>query len=186
MASSDNSPGTKETLTTPDAIDPGARAEIEFLHGERILRCWRTGIGFLVMTNLRCLHVWRKPELFARSEWHTGPNFFFYSLASPEVVAGRFVQLAEEYEGSLESARFLVRHPQEVSREIEGARAAGRVEWRAIRSQVQKELGKLHVPVSPPGTTTIVREIVKVRCSFCGNLMDLSATICPACGAPQR
>lgn len=176
----------EETPTTPDAIDPAARAAIEFLHGERILRCWRTGIGFLVMTNLRCLHVWHKPELFVRSEWHTGPNFFFYSLAEPRVVAGRFVQLAEEYEGSLEASRFLVRDPHEVSREIEGTRAAGRAEWRAIRSRVQKELSRLRMPAPPPGTTTIVREVVKVRCSFCGNLMDISDAYCPACGAPQR
>lgn len=138
------------------------------------------------MTNLRCLHVWRKPELFARSEWHTGPNFFFYNLASPRVVAGRFVELAEDYEGSLEAARFLVRNPHEVSGEIEGTRETGRAEWRRIRSEVQKELGRLRLPASPPGTTTIVREIVKVRCSFCGNLMDISDSFCPACGAPQR
>jgi len=175
-----------DSPTAPDAIDPAAHAQIEFLPRERILRCWKTGIGFLVMTNLRCLHVWRKPELFTRTEWHTGPNFFFYNLRAPQVVAGRFLELAEEYEGRVEGTRFLVRDPRTVSEEIERARAAGRAEWMGIRSQVRNELEHLRRPAVPPGTTVVVREIVKVRCSFCGNLVDVSARVCPSCGAPQR
>ena len=31
----------------------------------------------------------------------------------------------------------------------------------------------------------IVREVVKVRCGFCGNFMDAGDAICPFCGAPQ-
>jgi hypothetical protein len=179
-------PSEPDSPTTPDRIDPRALGQIEFLPGERVVRCWRTGVGFLVMTNLRCVHVWRKLELFTRSDWHTGPNFFFYNLASPQIVAGRFLELSEEYEGSVESARFLVRNPREVSREIDGARAAGRTEWKTIRAQVQRELGHMRRTSPPPWSTTIVREIVKVRCSFCGNLMDVSSTLCPACGAPQK
>jgi hypothetical protein len=179
-ASSGDSP------TSPDNIEPGARAKIEFLPRERIVRCWRTGIGFLVMTNLRCVHVWKKPELFVKSEWHAGPNFFFYNLATPQIVAGRFVELTEEYEGSVEAARFLVRNPREVSRDIDEARAAGRAEWKAIRAQVQHEVNRLRRPAPPPNTTVIVREVVKVRCSFCGNLMEVTEARCPTCGAPQR
>jgi alkanesulfonate monooxygenase SsuD/methylene tetrahydromethanopterin reductase-like flavin-dependent oxidoreductase (luciferase family) len=184
MADSDHF--AADSPTSPDRIDPRALAQIEFLPRERVARCWRTAIGFLVMTNLRCVHVWRKPELFAKSEWHTGPNFFFYNLASPQIVAGRFLQLSEEYEGSVETTRFLVRNPREVAREIEDARAAGRAEWRILRSQVQHELDHMRRTSAPPGTTLVIREVVKVRCSFCGNLMDVSDTICPTCGAPQK
>jgi hypothetical protein len=31
---------------------------------------------------------------------------------------------------------------------------------------------------------TVERDTVKVRCRYCGNLYDVTATHCPACGAP--
>ena len=42
----------------------------------------------------------------------------------------------------------------------------------------------------PPGAgdgvvTEVVREVVRVRCRFCGNLMAVSDLRCSACGAPQ-
>ncbi len=174
------------TSTIPDQIEPGALRELELLPGERIARCWRTGFGFLVMTNLRCVRVWRKAELFARSEWHTGPTFFFYSLSAPQVVGGKFVQLADANEDVAGPARFLVRDASAVCREIEDARAAGRAEWETRRARAQQELHRPRALPSPPGTTVIVREIVRVRCGYCGNLMNATDSICPACGAPQR
>jgi len=184
MADSDATPDAFSTL--PDPIDQGARAQLDLLDGERIVRCWRTGFGFLVMTNLRCLHVWHKPQVFSRSSWRAGPSFYFYNLAAPQVVAKRFVELSEDYVGSFEGGRFLVRHPEEVCREIDAARAAGRAEWEVRRARAGRELHRLRAPALPAGTTVIVREVVKVRCNFCGNLMDVARSICPACGAPQK
>ena len=179
-------PDDLEAPTTPDRLDAGAYRELELLYGERIARCWRTGLGFLVMTNLRCLHLWKKPELFARPEWHTGPTFFFYNLAAPRVVGDRFLELSDEQGTGGASSRFLVRDPRVVRDEIDAARAAGRAEWISRRREVQKELHRLRGPVAPPGTTVIVREVVKVRCVYCGSLMNLSEKHCPECGAPQR
>jgi hypothetical protein len=31
-----------------------------------------------------------------------------------------------------------------------------------------------------------VREVIKVRCRYCGGLMDEKAEYCPVCGRPQR
>jgi len=183
---SDSDSSANGSPTRPDPIDPGARAQIVLLHGEQIMRSWRTGLGFLVMTNLRCVHVWRRPELFVASEWHSGPTFFFYNLAPPQVVAGRFVKLTEEFPGSVDAARFLVRNPQDVCREIEEARAAGQAEWQARRIRAQQELHRPRRPLPPVGTTVVIREVVKVRCNFCGNLMDIADRSCPSCGAPQR
>jgi hypothetical protein len=163
----------------------GALRELELLPGERISRCWRTSSGFLVMTNLRCLHVWRKFELFTKSEWHTGPTFLFYSLAPPEVRAGRFLVLTEGVGEDSHSSRFLVHDPAGLCREIEAARRAGRVEWEGRRARAIKELNRQKPLPPPPGTTVIVREIIKVRCSYCGNLMNAADKLCPACGAPQ-
>ncbi len=142
-------PRASEGPTAPDPIDPGARDELELLRGERIARCWRTTFGFLVMTNLRCVRVWRKAELFAKPEWHTGPTFLFYNLAAPQVVADRFVQLAEGREGTGASSRFLVRNPRAVCQEIDDARSAGRAEWESRKESAARELNRPRAPPAP-------------------------------------
>jgi len=179
-------PPTEGGATYPDQIEEGARSQLDLLEGEQIARCWLTGLGFLVMTNLRCVHLWHKPQLFVKSEWRVGPSFFFYNLASPRVVAARFVELSEGYAGSIEAGRFAVRNPREVCHEIEEARAAGRAEWEARRARAQRELRRLEAPSPPPGATVIVREVVKIRCNYCGNLMEMRDAFCRACGAPNR
>ena len=175
-----------DSVTRPDQIDLPALAEIGLLQGEHVVRCWKAAYGFLVMTNLRCVHVWRKHELFARSEWHASPTYFFYNLAPPEVVLGRFVQLSEVYEEGIGPTRFLVRDAPEVCREIDAAREAGRREWFDRRSRTLAGRDRRSLPAVPPGTTVVLRQVVKIRCAFCGNLMDESYSICPSCGAPQR
>ncbi len=178
-----------EDVTRPDQIDKGALDALSLLDGERIVRCWQGTLGFLVMSNLRCVHVWRKRELFEKSQWQVGPSFFFYNLDSPRVVAGRFVQLSEQYDENGVSSRVPVRDPVSVCAEIEAARPAGRSEWERRRLRAQ---ARLHHPARPSGDSSpvvlreVVREVVKVRCSYCGNLMDASAARCPMCGAPQR
>lgn len=177
-----------ETVTHPDPIAPAALAFLEFLGGESILRCWKTGLGFLVMTNLRVVEVWRKPELLADSHWHTGPSYFFYDLASPRVVASRFVELTEEADPTLQGSRFLVRDPGAVRDEIDAARPAGRAEWERRRATARAAAASRRAaPPMPPPTVVreIVREVVKVRCRYCGNLMEEAADRCPFCGAPQ-
>lgn len=177
-----------DSVTQPDQIDMRALEEIAFtlFHDERILRCWKVGFGFLVMTNLRCIHVWRKPELFSHSDWRTGPTFFFYNLAPPQVLFGRFVQLSEAYDEGAGSARFLVHNAAEVGEEIDEARIAGQREWATRRAHAQADLKRLVFPRLPPGTTVVVREIVKVPCAYCGNLVESGRRQCPFCGAPQR
>ena len=51
---------------------------------------------------------------------------------------------------------------------------------------LQIRLFQLAFPRLPPGTTVVVREIVKVPCSYCGNLVESGRRQCPFCGAPQR
>jgi hypothetical protein len=178
-------PSLGEYPTTPDQIDPGALLELQFLPGEQISRCWRTGSGFLVMTNLRCVHVWKRVELFEKPTWHTGPSFLFYNLGPPQVSAGRFLVLTEGVGEEGHSSRFLVQDPNAICQEIEGARAPGRAEWEVRRARAMKELNRPRPAPPPPGTTVIVREIIKVRCSYCGNLMNATDELCPACGARQ-
>jgi len=181
--STDSPPPDLETL--PDPIDPAALGAVELLPGEHVRRCWRTPTGYLVMSNLGCTHVWRKAELFSKGEWQTGPSLLFYDLAPPAVLGGRFVALTEGVGDDAQTYRFLVRDPEEVAREIEDARPAGKAEWEARRAQTAQEMGRRQTPPPPPGTTVIVREIVKVRCSYCGNLMDVADERCPSCGARQ-
>ena len=179
---------TTTVTTRPDAIDPGALHEVDLLWGEHIVRCWRTGRGFLVMTNLRCIDLWRKPLLLIDREWHSGPNFFFYNLAPPCVVLDRFVQLSEKVpENDARSIRIRVSDPVRVAREVEEAIPGGIQEWNVRRDRSLRSLAQAP-PLGTPAPTVIrevVREIVKVRCSYCGHLMDLAAATCPTCGAPQ-
>jgi len=37
----------------------------------------------------------------------------------------------------------------------------------------------------PPVQQIVIKEVAKVRCSFCGAMMDSTATVCPRCGAPR-
>jgi hypothetical protein len=175
-----------DDVTRPDQLDARARLELNPLHGEKIVRCWRVPFGFLVMTNLRIVHLWHKPILFARTDWHAGPVYFFYNLATPEIVGHRFVQLSQLNDDGMGTSRFLVPDALQVGREIDEARIAGRQEWESRRARAQRTIGRLQAPAAAPGTTVIVREVIRVRCSFCGNLMDEGMNRCPSCGAPQR
>jgi len=175
-------------VTTPDQIDPGALGELALLERERIVRVWKSGAGFLIMTNLRCTEIWRRPKLFSSSDWEAGPNFFFYNLATPKVQFGRFLRLSEDHERNPQSVRLVVHDPHRVAQEVADARSEGQAEW--LRRRAGAEARARPTPVArgptPLVIREVVREVVKVPCSFCGTLMLESARHCPACGAPQR
>ena len=60
---------------------------------------------------------------------------------------------------------------------------------------IRDNLVRFQTPLSAPPTTVatggtgtpqvITREIVKVRCKYCNQLMDENTTTCPSCGATQ-
>ena len=178
-----------DTDTTPAQIDRDALAEIHLLDGERILRVWKTARGFLVMTNLRCTDMMRKPQVFAPSDWEAGPSLFFYNLARPRVELHRFLRLSEEHEGRAVVLRFYLHDPEEVAREIEAAREAGRAEWlqRRARNEATVRMAREHwaTAMAAAGRGG-PRPVMRVRCGYCGNLIETSALRCPFCGAPQR
>lgn len=178
-----------DTITTPAQIDREALDELRLLDGERILRVWRTGRGFLVMTNLRCVEVSRKPQLFSRSDWEVGPQFFFYDLGPPKVEFHRFLRLAEEHENRVTVVRLVLHDPEAVAQEIQEARLEGQNEWLRRRARAEASLRETRERLQSGrayATRDGVREVIKVRCTFCGNLMAATATRCPSCGAPQR
>lgn len=177
-----------ESVTVPDQIDEGALDRLGLLEGERISRCWRSGTGFLVMTNLRCVLLWRRHEPLGPVEWKEGPNFFFYSLLPPRVLFGRFLELAQPGEGADSISRFLLRDPEGARREVEAARPGGRAEWERRRSLSIAAKNQRTAGGAGSGPTVlheVVREVVKVRCRYCGNLMEVTSPMCPSCGASQ-
>jgi hypothetical protein len=182
-------PTRPNLATQPDQLDPHAFVRIDFLEGERILRCWRLPHGFLLLTNLRCFRVWEKRVLFEDPSWQTGPEFFFYDLQPPRILDQRFVELVAAEGGAGVTARFLVQDPETARSEIEAARLAGRTMWDARRRLAEHTLKRPMVPAAPPGTTVIrevIHEVVKVPCSYCGTLVDVTDPRCPSCGAPLR
>jgi hypothetical protein len=40
-------------------------------------------------------------------------------------------------------------------------------------------------PKQPPVQQIVIKEIVKVKCQYCGALIDSTAEVCPICGAPR-
>jgi hypothetical protein len=171
----------------PDPLPTDAVRAVDWIGGEQVLCSWRTPHGYLVLTNLRCISVWKHLELFAPSEWRTGPNFFFFAMAPPGIVGGRFVELREAGPDGGASSRFLVRDPEMVRGAIAGTLPAGRREWEERRRVAAAENARLRHPPAPPVIVReIVREIVRVPCQFCGRLMDDTALRCPFCGGPHR
>jgi hypothetical protein len=178
-----------ETTTTPVQIEKGALDQIHFLEGERVLRVWRTGSGFLVMTNLRCVEISRKPQLFGTREWEAGPSFFFYNLAPPKVEFHRFLRLSEDREERAVVVRFILHDPSSVAQEIQETRLAGQNEWlrrRALSEAAIRQSRQRWESGVGFATRDGYRRPIRVRCGFCGNLVDVSATRCPFCGAPQH
>jgi len=168
----------------PDSVDPTALAQLHLLEGEHLRRVWRTVRGFLVMTNLRCVDIAHRPAIFGRSDWETGPSLFFYNFAPPRVVLGRYLRLSESRSGNSVSLRFFVHSPTRVAAEIEEARHRGQNEWLGRRSVAEatfREDARRRATNARLG-----RVVVKIRCGFCGNLMDETAARCPFCGAPMR
>jgi hypothetical protein len=40
-------------------------------------------------------------------------------------------------------------------------------------------------PKQPPVQQIVIKEVVKVKCGYCGALIDSTAQVCPICGAPR-
>jgi rubrerythrin len=56
---------------------------------------------------------------------------------------------------------------------------------RAIRSSGRDVLTTTPVNQQTVKETEIIREIVKIRCSYCGNLYDETEDKCPHCGGTK-
>jgi hypothetical protein len=173
---------TLSRVTRPDLIPPDAWRAVELLGGEAPLEAWKTPQGYLLLTNLRCVALWRKGELFAPHYWRSGPEFFFYNLKPPRVLLGRFVELEEEFEENGWVGRFLVHDPEGVAAAVRAQMESGRQAWRERRAHAEelvRDRQRLRAERAAGGR----RRTVLIRCSFCGNLADVSLRRCPSCGA---
>jgi hypothetical protein len=168
--------------TAPDPLPGAARRAIDLIEGEAILQVWKTPLGFLVLTNLRCLGLWQTLELFAPRAWRVGPEFFFYNLRPPTVVLGRFVELAEEVREAGSVGRFAVHDPGAVAHTISAAMDAGRAAWAARREETER-LIEARQQIRRQRAAGEAHPIVMVRCSYCGNQANAALHRCPSCGA---
>ena len=154
---------------------------IDLFEGELLLRAWRSAQGFLVLTNLRCIGLSHHRELFPPHPWRAGPEFFFYNMNAPRVLLGRFVELSEQVDENGQVGRFLVRDPESVVAEISAAQGPGEATWRDRREQTAELIRARQALRAARAAGS--REVVSVRCSFCGNRTDASARRCASCGA---
>ena len=169
-------------VTHPDQIPSDAWRAFDFIDGEMLLQAWRTPKGFLVLTNLRCFALWREWQLFPPHPWHTGPEFFFYNMRPPHVLFGRLVELTEQYEEAGTVGRFVVRDPAGVAAAIAAALPPGQAAWHERRQRTE-ELIRARQKIRAARAAGHAPPVVKVRCSYCGNLADASHRRCPSCGA---
>jgi hypothetical protein len=168
--------------TFPDPIPAHAWRAIDLLPGEMPFRSWRTGDGYLLLTNLRCVSLSHVGPLFSPHLWHSAPEFFLYNLRAPRVLLGRFVELSEEYPENGWTGRFRVRDPATVVAEIAAAIEPGRLAWLQRREHAE-ELLRAQQRMRSERAAGGPRSPVMVRCSYCGNLADASRRQCPSCGA---
>jgi hypothetical protein len=182
-----------DQVTRPDQLDPAAAREFGPLDDERIVAVWRSHPGFLLLTNLRVVFLWRTPKLLGllgveRDEWHEGPDFLLGAIAPPRATE-RFVELEEPGDGRSSSARFPVQNPRAVAAAIAHEIPSGRTLWLARRARVLERMraDRSAGPSPTPGVVReVVRVVVRVPCRYCGSLMDEGAARCPTCGAGQR
>lgn len=53
-----------------------------------------------------------------------------------------------------------------------------------VRNAAAKAINAMHIPMV--GDKTIVKEVVKLPCKYCGTLVEITETKCPSCGAPLK
>lgn len=177
-----------EQRTAPDQLPGEAWRAIDLFDGEAVRRCWRTAHGFLILTNLRCVLVWRHRELFHARAWESGPEVFLYNVADPRVVLGRFVEIAPAVDEGDGLIRAGVADPRAVAGEIRDEIPAARQEWDRRRTKMQQDLAahqarraQIAAVIAAGGSAPVP----KVPCPYCGSSIPVTARRCPNCGAPM-
>jgi hypothetical protein len=51
---------------------------------------------------------------------------------------------------------------------------------------IEDQISKREIPPLTKEKEVIIKEIVMVKCEYCGSLMPQTATFCPNCGARRR
>jgi hypothetical protein len=57
--------------------------------------------------------------------------------------------------------------------------------WRTMKSGENMENQVLSQPSQPVAEREIIREVIKIRCPYCGTLYDENVGTCPNCGAKR-
>jgi hypothetical protein len=186
-ASSDSWMPPPGEVTRPDQLPEGAWLAVDLFDGERVLRCWKTARGYLVLTSLRCLLLWQRRELFQHRDWESSPEVLLYSVKPPRVLFGRFVEIAPALDPAGSVIRAGVADPAEVADEISASLPAARQEWELRRHRALGNLAAhrmLHDRMTSAIALGLPPPVPEIPCAYCGNLMPVTAKSCPHCGAP--
>jgi DNA-directed RNA polymerase subunit RPC12/RpoP len=57
--------------------------------------------------------------------------------------------------------------------------------WRSMKAGSSVENQVFSQPQQPVTEKEVIREVIKIRCPYCGSLYDESLTACPTCGAKR-
>jgi hypothetical protein len=176
-----------EQSTQPDQLPPDAWRAVELIDEERLLRCWKTARGFLLLTTLRCIQLWQRWELLRPGTWVASPELLLYNVRPPTVLLGRFVEIAPAFDEGNGPIRVAVSDPLSVAREISDAIEPGRRLWQARRAKAVHDLEarrKRREAIAAAVLSGQPIPVIKVPCAYCGNSIPATARHCPYCGAP--
>jgi hypothetical protein len=176
-----------ELATQPDQLPVEAWRALELFDDERLLRCWRTARGYLVLTTLRCLLLWQRREILQPREWEASPEVLLYNVRPPHVVLGRFVEVAPAYDDGGGVIRASVADPEGVAEEVAASIGAARRAWDLRRAHARADLAAhrhRHDEIAAALADGRPIPVPRVPCAYCGNSMPITARSCPHCGAP--
>jgi hypothetical protein len=160
---------------------------VEWLDGESIRSVWASGVGFLVVSTLRCVLLTKGDGVHRPAGWVAGAEYLFFNFTEPKVVGVDEVELSEEFFEGRE-ARIPVRDPVAVQQALVDAREAGRTAW-ALRRRADEPSLPVERPTYRPGrgwdAPDIAHPAPKTPCRFCGNLFETTGQRCPYCTAPR-
>jgi hypothetical protein len=176
-----------EQVTGPDQLPGDAWRAVDLFEGERVLRCWRTARGYLLLTSLRCLLLWRRLELFQPRDWEASPEVYLYNVRPPRALFGRFVEIAPAFVGDGAVIRAGVVNPVEVADEIRASIPEARRQWDLRRQRALADIAThrlIHDQIASALAAGLPVPVPRVPCAYCGNLVPATAKRCPHCGAP--
>lgn len=106
-------------------------------------------------------------------------GILFIAVAAAAIVAAAVLLLTRRGKGR----KTIPQHP--TSGKVDYSHNTGQPPSQSAPLQTHSPPPISFNPQQPAVQQIVIREVVKVKCQYCGTLIDSTAQVCPACGAPR-